>query len=388
MLKIKISAILIFTILLYFKATLPIFASYGDGNNDGQVDGQDFIIWLTHFDQSIFGTSNGDYDESGKVEIGDYVVWINTYNTEPPPTPTNTPTPAPSGAPTPPSTASCLDRNTGNLITTRSNINRSLADNDRIDASAISWIDQGDNPVKIGENVNNICFHGGYIEGNYPLDEPWETTHGANAFSVYSVPSVTIEDLRIENHGDGIKLRETATKNFLIRGVYMHDMRDDCIEHDWLQSGTIEDSLLDGCYVTFAARSRSGDSVDGSGNVWVIRNTLAYLRDQIGVYKGVSPGHGLFFKLNSDGKSPQIELHNNIFRLDSNNTCCDSAHDILPARGTMKACSNNIMVWLGNGSYPGILGNDPSTGEPCFTITTDKTVWDNAVAVWKTEHGF
>lgn len=57
----------------------PTLGVPGDGNNDGQVDGQDFIIWLTHYGQNVSGVSNGDYNDSGKVEIGDYVVWIKNY---------------------------------------------------------------------------------------------------------------------------------------------------------------------------------------------------------------------------------------------------------------------------------------------------------------------
>jgi hypothetical protein len=51
----------------------------GDGNNDGLVDGRDFIIWLLHYGQDVSGVNNGDYNDSGEVEIGDYVVWVNNY---------------------------------------------------------------------------------------------------------------------------------------------------------------------------------------------------------------------------------------------------------------------------------------------------------------------
>jgi len=37
------------------------------------------------------------------------------------------------------------------------------------------------------------------------------------------------------------------------------------------------------------------------------------------------------------------------------------------------------MVWLGPGDYPVPL---PS----CFTVTKDRSVWDNAVAAWKANH--
>jgi len=51
----------------------------GDGNSDGLVDGQDFIIWLSHYGQNISGNSNGDYDGNGSVGIGDYIIWVVNY---------------------------------------------------------------------------------------------------------------------------------------------------------------------------------------------------------------------------------------------------------------------------------------------------------------------
>jgi hypothetical protein len=77
--KSKIWAVLILAILLFFKTTLLTFASYGDGNNDGKVDGLDFIIWLIHYGQNVSGNTNGDYDGNGSVGIGDYLIWANNY---------------------------------------------------------------------------------------------------------------------------------------------------------------------------------------------------------------------------------------------------------------------------------------------------------------------
>ena len=51
----------------------------GDGNGDGIVNGQDFIIWLIHFGQNVSGASSGDYNDNGKIEIGDYIVWVDNY---------------------------------------------------------------------------------------------------------------------------------------------------------------------------------------------------------------------------------------------------------------------------------------------------------------------
>jgi hypothetical protein len=38
-----------------------------------------------------------------------------------------------------------------------------------------------------------------------------------------------------------------------------------------------------------------------------------------------------------------------------------------------------VVVWLGEGPFPDPLPD-------CFTVTTDKSVWDNAVAEWKANH--
>jgi hypothetical protein len=51
----------------------------GDGNNDGAVDGRDFIIWLSHFGQNVSGASNGNYNGDNTVDIADFVIWIKNY---------------------------------------------------------------------------------------------------------------------------------------------------------------------------------------------------------------------------------------------------------------------------------------------------------------------
>lgn len=52
----------------------------GDANEDGKVDGQDYIIWLNHYNQTTGnGIDDGDFNKSGKVDGLDYVIWLNNY---------------------------------------------------------------------------------------------------------------------------------------------------------------------------------------------------------------------------------------------------------------------------------------------------------------------
>lgn len=51
----------------------------GDGNGDGAVNGQDYVVWLSHYGQSLSGSANGDYNGDGAVNGLDYVVWLSNY---------------------------------------------------------------------------------------------------------------------------------------------------------------------------------------------------------------------------------------------------------------------------------------------------------------------
>lgn len=51
-----------------------------DANGDQTVSGEDFIIWLTNYDQDVYGTSNGDYNENGYVGFGDYIIWLANFS--------------------------------------------------------------------------------------------------------------------------------------------------------------------------------------------------------------------------------------------------------------------------------------------------------------------
>ncbi|MBI3980841.1 hypothetical protein HY345_02485 [Candidatus Microgenomates bacterium] len=53
----------------------------GDANDDNEVDGVDYVVWLNHYNQN---TNNGyrdaDFNTDGKVDGLDYVIWVNNTN--------------------------------------------------------------------------------------------------------------------------------------------------------------------------------------------------------------------------------------------------------------------------------------------------------------------
>lgn len=223
---------------------------------------------------------------------------------------------------------------------------------------------------------SDSCWFGGEING--PWDEnaddvSWEDPFHHSGAMTIDIPNFLFEGVRVNNQGDGLR---PYGADAAIRSVWLSDIHDDCVENDDLYGLTIVDSLFDGCYAGFSARPFIADPPDGSGNVWSVENSLLRLEPQPTVYRGPTPGHGGFFKWDDEGHSPRVALHNTILRADQS-----------PNHGTLgipeglefESCSNNTMVWLGDGPFPEAL---PS----CFTITTDVSVWDDAVADWRTRH--
>jgi hypothetical protein len=52
----------------------------GDANNDGRVDGVDYVVWLNHYGQNIAnGNLSGDFNADSKVDGVDYVIWMNYF---------------------------------------------------------------------------------------------------------------------------------------------------------------------------------------------------------------------------------------------------------------------------------------------------------------------
>jgi hypothetical protein len=140
--------------------------------------------------------------------------------------------------------------------------------------------------------------------------------------------------------------------------------------------------FLDGCYVAYSARSSAlPDSVDRSANVVTVRGSLWRLQRMPTVYDGPAPAHKGFFKLDKDGTSPRLALHDNVFFPEM--LVNGDGIFMWPPPDRIASCSNNVVVWLGSGDFP-IPAGLPAG---CVTVVRDRAVWDDAVASWLTRHG-
>ncbi|HKT60471.1 MAG TPA: hypothetical protein VJQ46_10480 [Gemmatimonadales bacterium] len=286
--------------------------------------------------------------------------------------------------PPPVNTASCFDRGPATMTVSGTQSSRldnrtGLAANAIIDARTAYWPQVDDYPVLVGGG-NGWCWTGGRIEGFWSDQTTWSDMHGRTAFEDYGGANTVLEALYLRNYGDGLTIRITADNWTLRRSHFVH-MRDDCIENDYERGGLVDDVLFEGCYSGFSARpsdSKLG-TYSGANNVWTIQNSLVWLEPMAQPYKGTPPNTSGFFKWDksSYNSSPQLVLRNNIFRADM--TPADGTLCLAPP-GKVAESVNNVIVWLGAGTYPCL------PLPPGWTLTTDRSVWDNAVTAWKAAH--
>lgn len=277
----------------------------------------------------------------------------------------------------PAAAATCSPTATRTLPAAPGAFTSTLTAGERVNAEASAWAPSTVIPYPIYfDSTADSCWDGGRVTGTFPVTTSWSVYHDTAGMGV-SGSNVTIDHPRIFNVGDGIRIRDRAA-GWTVRNAYLSYIHDDCIENDRLVSGTIDASFLDGCYVGVSTRRSSGDTTtDGHLNTVTLRNSLVRLQAMPTVYSGSAAGSGGFFKWDTSAArtSPGLAISNTVFRADQ-----DTNHqDLNLPAGYPVTCANNVMVWLGSGPFPGTL---PS----CFTVTTDRAVWDAAVAGWQAAH--
>ena len=290
--------------------------------------------------------------------------------------------------PRPPPSGSCLDQTGPSLILsglqTSAFSNRNLAPSTKLDAATAQFTTPALETIYLAGGAN-ICWSGGQVIGRYPPSTSWDTMHDSYGMIAHQ-PAFQLENYRAFNQGKGISYDGAEDTDWRVRGIYVKYNRDDCVENDFLNSGTIDDSFFDGCYSGVSAqRYAASMGQDGHDNLVTMKNSLMRMQTMDAAYSGAVPNGNPFWKW--DDLGPKLALYNNVFRADA------VAREDHAIRETMVPpnlvdCSNNVMIWLGPGAFP---YSYPATfnGKTCFTILTGQVglaYWNAAVATWTARH--
>lgn len=238
----------------------------------------------------------------------------------------------------------------------------------------------------------NFCMTNGNIAGTTNDSLGWSyyhDTYNASCVRIVATSMVQVNGLRCHDIEDGLKVLEnnssvgnSNTTTLYSSGVYLNRVRDDCIENDYTLGGVLYDSLWDGCNTGVSERpaSSNGTWTSPAGETLTLDHMLIGLWETWHEADNKS-GENALFKWSSSANKLVIKC--STFKVDSVSLNGASSNDI-PA-GTVvddSGCPNNptTIVWLGGGSYPGNLNG---TG---IRITSDASVWTNAVAAWHAAH--
>jgi hypothetical protein len=220
-----------------------------------------------------------------------------------------------------------------------------------------------------------FCFFGGTIVGTQPRDATWGETKalgGGYAITINGRGGV-VEGVRVDNHHDAFV--PYRADGFVFRGNWVSYNRDDCIENDGHAEGTIADNLFDGCYNFYSGYNGVHNGAEGAGADGTVRivGNLIRLENMPGPYdrrnRQGDPGKSGYERLlktrKQDARVPKLVLRDNVIAYevprDRGSTALRAAHV------RITECANNIILWFGDGKFPGPIPDDLSG---CFTIAT------------------
>lgn len=257
-----------------------------------------------------------------------------------------------------------------------------------VDLREAVFTSHGRTAIRVRGEAENVCVAGGTVIGDWDLCASWRDLKNENhACLSFETNRTSIQGLHCFNTHDGIRPRSpngpqsepAGGEGFDIAHVWLEYIRDDCIENDTVASGVIRDSLLDGCFAGISVRPGK-KRPDLSDVTITLDHVLLRLeamphpnRSVIATVDGIDYGHLAILKTYDGG--PGWVIRDSVFVVQG-----DSHSRLTQGFEKLRECSNNTIIWLGEGPFPDAYPDD------CFTLTTDVTVWEKAVADWHARH--
>lgn len=227
---------------------------------------------------------------------------------------------------------------------------------------------------------------GGTYDVAADLTSDWSAVKGLAGVALRYSPDVIVRDAHVATSGDAVSFGED-TPDWSLRDTYIGMALDDAIENDYLENGLIDSVLVDHAFHFLSARSgsdRIGETY--TNGVVTVRNSLIRLAPSPAPDGDQKIG-GLWkmqkTKYTGEGTGNQLALHDNIILVEAgaeyNRPELDPSDNDEYRQDALLEASGNVIVWLGEGEYPARI-------PPGFTVTTDRSVWDDARDAWFDAH--
>jgi Ca2+-binding RTX toxin-like protein len=261
-----------------------------------------------------------------------------------------------------------------------------------IKADTASWIHDNDSsdgksnlyPVVV-EDSAGVVLDGGTIRGNIDLTSDWRDVYSngnSAAIRTENTPNVVIRDWRITDTWDAVRV-SWGSQNFLIEDVWVTNARDDAVENDKLNSGTIRDSLFDGVLSGISLDPSSSSPVDGHNEAVTIDGVLLRMKSYL-IEGDVT--HGSPIKPDSAlGATVTPELHftNNIVAIEDVNH--NGYNRLVNAWKNTVESKGNYYLNLSDTPLPDDYPMPPA-GWTVLQGQAARDYWEKARAEWIANH--
>ena len=233
----------------------------------------------------------------------------------------------------------------------------------------------------------NITWQGGVIVGSIPPSWTWRETHeyGGGGFFIYNTGPIEWRFIRIHNVEDGIKLREepeySNTGSWVLRDCYFTAIRDDAIDNDRFEPGTVQDCLFDGVYVFLSEQDENVGSNNPIGPDE--NNSIQIKRIYVRLYgTNDDEGPGKWFKWQGNVPHHNVVISNSVFAIGSVPRLGWSDETLPPE--VRWVGTNNFILWLG---APGEYGGPKPEGVTFLEGAAARAKWISVRNKWLTDHG-
>ena len=243
-------------------------------------------------------------------------------------------------------------------------------------------------PVSIQGSAQHVTVQGGTVIGMLNHEAPWHVwkLHGdGDGVRMEGAGWYEIDGTRVDNVEDGFDPRGQVGATFHIHDVYATRIHDDAVENDDVHSGEIYNSFFQ-THTFYSARGLSNPNAMVRIDNSVVELILQPFQGSTGGptdqnTQGGYPypdglANGSMFKMDWDQppNSGKVFITNTVFLIPRHASSSNLTMKFAP--GTYE---NVTVVWLGTGAYPW-------PAPPGVTITTDRTVFDQAKAAFFAAH--
>ncbi len=233
-------------------------------------------------------------------------------------------------------------------------------------------------PLKIYASPG-ILLRGGRFRGEVPLESDWADTYcNSAAVGIWDSPGAVLQNIRVRQVWDAVRFVEGSTP-FTVREVWLSEVRDDCVENDYLNGGVITDVLFDGCFVGVSTQPPKNERRRSKGSlVW----DGVLLRMQSYLYKGkVKQG----VPIKTAEVAPEINIYDSVIVMDNINSVSKS--QLTMGWEKISDCADNLLLWTSDEPWPSFFSKPPA----CFELVVGpqaRSRWTRIRQNWIDCHPF